>query len=116
MEKRIIMKVSELSAKLGPIVDGIKGLNTSVLALGTNVGAISAQLAKAKDEILAELEDVEIPEEAAAKIEALGTLAEQASTAASDAAAVVDQAKITAQALDDLNPDKTNPPATPAGS
>lgn len=106
MEKRIVMKISELSAKLDPVVLGLRGLNTSVSGLGTKIGEIGTQIGKAKEEILAALGDAEVPEEVTAKINALGALAEQAATAAGDANTVADTAKVTAQALDDLNPDK----------
>ena len=80
-ERTILMKLSELSDKLDPIV--------------TAIGDVGTQLEKAKTEIIAALSDVEIPAAAAAKIEQLGTLGTQLKTVA--------------QALDDLNTDAPAP-------
>jgi len=61
-------KVNKLAELLEPIVTALRGVGPGLEEVGT-------QLAKAKDEIIAAIGDVEIPPEALAKIEALGTIA-----------------------------------------
>lgn len=77
MESNIIMKIAELNAALGGIV--------------TQLNDVGTQLEKAKGEILTALTDVEVPAEAAEKIEALAGIATALKTAS--------------QALDDIKPD-----------
>lgn len=83
-QRKVMAKVSELSGKLDPIIASLE--------------AVGAQLEKAKVEIIVALGgEAEIPAEALAKLEQLGTIAETLKTAS--------------QALDDLNPDA---PAEPS--